>query len=143
MSQVDPALFAVGFVALAACGLAIAAFVASLRSSPARVQREQQELFAAWDAQSRKVQAVEADNASMREEWAEHRAAVTKLLDEAIDQFDRAESRRKSARAERRRAEDTRDVEQQEPAQYECERCRYVHLAGEDCMACARRRFAM
>jgi hypothetical protein len=144
IEQTSPALFAVGFVSLLACGLATAAFVTALRSSPARQKREHEEMVSSFDTHARRLGTIEADNGALRDEWVKHRVAVTELLDDAVTAMENTERRRRSARAERKRAEDVREGdEQQEPAQYECGQCRYVHMRGEDCMACARRRFAM
>lgn len=144
LEQVSPALFAVGFVSLLAVGLATAALVTSLRSSPARAARERAEMLDALDSQSRQLTAVTSDNAAMRDEWHKHRVTVTELLDDAVTAMEQTERRRKSARNERRRAEEVRESEDPAASQpFMCPQCRYEHQPGETCMDCARRRFAM
>jgi len=137
----DAALFAVGFVALLALVSGAAALFVSLRSTPTRLRNDFAALMESCDGYRARVQAVEADGSAMRTEWVKAQAAITDLLEELRDQFARIETRRASARTERVRAEKAKAEE--EPESFLCPQCQYEHLRGEDCMSCARRRFAM
>lgn len=133
-------------VALALAGIsfltACASLFLALRSTPTRVLGELDGLLSAATATARVANAATADVGAMRDEWARHRLEVAKLLDEAIDAMDQAERKRRSARAERTHAEKVKEEAHDAPASFMCPSCRYEHLAGEDCMSCARRRFA-
>lgn len=134
-------------IAVVSLALAAVAFLVSssalflaLRSTPTRVLGEMDALLTASQATGRTAHTAVAEVGAMRDEWARHRLEVAKLLDEAIDAMDQAERKRRSARMERTQAEKTKEGPEQ--ASFHCPSCRYEHQAGEDCMSCARRRFA-
>jgi TolA-binding protein len=141
---VDPvsiASLALSTLTAACAGFAL--FLA-LRSTPTRVLGELDALIARCDATSRVAQAATADVASMADQWNRHRVEVGKLLDSAIDAMDQAERKRRSARTERRRAEEVHEGEAQAqapPAAFMCPGCEYEHLGNENCVQAAKRRF--
>lgn len=141
--SLDP--LAVVALALAGVGflVALASLFLALRSTPTRVLGELDALVTASQATARVANTAVAEVGAMRDEWARHRLEVAKLLDEAIDAMDQAERKRRSARAERTHAEKVKEEGGgADTASFMCPSCRYEHLAGEDCMSCARRRFA-
>lgn len=138
----DPVSISALVLAALAAAAAGAALIRTQRSTPARVVAELDTLMAASAASSRTAVKATDDVAALREEWTRHRLEMVKLLDEAIDAMDAAERKRKSARNERRRAEETRgDAEGAEPATFQCTGCGYEHVRGEDCVQAAKRRF--
>lgn len=137
----DPVSISALVLAALAAAAAGAALVRTQRSTPARVVAELDTLMAASAASSRTAVKATDDVAALREEWTRHRLEMVKLLDEAIDAMDAAERKRKSARNERRRAEETRGDEGAEAATFSCTGCGYEHVRGEDCVQAAKRRF--